>query len=899
MQIDAARIAKELYGIDATATRLNGEFDDNFYLRGASEYILKVMRPGCDRAFVEMQVAAMEHLSESRVAGGIRESQGRIVWMLRWIPGKLLADIRYHSPQLLRNFGRLMACKDSQLATFDHLRAHKELKWDLKRASWIREHLHLTPDPALIERVLAMTPDLDSLRHSVIHGDANDHNVVVNGDEVALIDFGDLHYTATVCELAIASAYVALNKTDPLIAIRHLVEGYGEVEIDALFPLILLRLAVSVVNSAHRKTLYPNDPYVTVSENAAWEALRTLEKIHPRLARYTFRPPEEWTPPKSVAPIMEGFDSAVVLDMSVGNATEMASPDFLAIGRYNEARLFYTEPMFEGRTIHLGLDLFAPPGTPVFAPLDGTVYAVANNQKRLDYGPVMILEHEGFFTLYGHLSDTLAVGTRVKAGQEIARIADRPGNGDWPPHLHFQIIRDLLDLGCDFPGVAAPEMREVFTAISPDPNLMLGLAIPEMRTKEETLARRREHLGGNLSISYDEPLKIVRGWKQFLYDDAGRAFLDVYNNVPLVGHSHPRVVEAVQKQIAVLNTNTRYLHDNIVTYAERLTAKLPAPLKICYFLNSASEANELALRLARAHTGREDMIVLDAAYHGNTTTLIDISPYKFNGPGGSGKKPWVHIAPIPDDYRGPYKRDDPQAGRKYARDVEEILDRVKPAAYIAESLPSVGGQIVFPPGYLSEVYRAVRKAGGVCIADEVQVGFGRLGSCFFGFEMQSVTPDIVVLGKPIGNGFPLAAVITTREIADSFDNGMEFFSTFGGNPVACAAGLAVLDVLEEEGLQENARVVGSYWLDALRSIEHEMIGDVRGAGLFLGIELVRDCATLEPASVEASRVVNRLRERGILAGTDGPYHNVIKLRPPLCFTKGDADRFVGVLEEVI
>ncbi len=907
MQIDASRIAKELYRVDATATRLNGEFDDNFHLKGSSEYILKVMREGCDRAFVEMQCAALEHLGESRIAGGIREHDGRIVWMLDWIPGKLLADTKYHSPRLLRNYGHLLACTDAKLATFDHLSTRSELKWDLKRAFWIRDYVHLTPDPALIERVLAMAPDLTSLRHSVIHGDANDHNVVVNGDDVALIDFGDMHYTATVCELAIASAYVALNKKDPLTAISHLVAGYQSLEpaeIEALFPLILLRLAVSVVNSAHRKTLYPNDPYITISEKAAWEALRTLSKIHPRLAHYVFRhacglkPLEDWTPPKAAAPIMDHLDSAVVLDLSVGNATEMASPDFVAIGRYNEARLFYTEPMFEGRTIHLGLDIFAPPGTPIFAPLDGTVYAIATNVKRLDYGPVMILRHETFFTLYGHLAETpLPVGTNVKAGEEIARVGARPGNGDWPPHLHFQIIRDLLDLDCDFPGVAAAGQREVFTAISPDPNLILQLPIPAARTKEETLAGRREHLGGNLSISYDEPLEIVRGWKQFLYDDTGRAFLDVYNNVPLVGHSHPRVVEAVQKQIAVLNTNTRYLHDNIVLYAERLTAKLP--LKVCYFLNSASEANELALRLARAHTGREDIIVLDAAYHGNTTTLIDISPYKFNGPGGKGKKPWVHVAPLPNDYRGLYKRDDPQAGSKYAWHVSEILDHDRPAAFIAESLPSVGGQIVFPPGYLKDVYKSVREAGGVCIADEVQVGFGRLGKCFFGFEMQGVMPDIVVLGKPIGNGFPLAAVITSAEIAASFDNGMEFFSTFGGNPVACAAGLAVLDVLEEEGLQENALSVGDYWLRGLRSIQHELIGDVRGSGLFLGVELVRDRVTLEPASSEAARVVNRLRERGILAGTDGPHHNVIKLRPPLCFARQDADRFVGILEEVI
>lgn len=895
--MNAARIAQELYGIDARATRLNGEFDDNFHLLGQKEYILKIMREGCDRAFVEMQIAALEHLGEARVAGGIREYQGRIVWMLHWLPGQLLADTKYHSKKLLTNYGRLLSSIDRRLTNFDHVCAHRELKWDLKRAAWIREHAHLTENPSLIERILEMAPDLSGFRHSVIHGDGNDHNVLVNGDDVAIIDFGDLHYSATVCELAIGCAYIALNKKDPLIAMADVVAGYRDLEdceIAALFPLILLRLAVSVVNSAH---LNSDVPYSTISERPAWEALRKLEKIHPRLAYYVFRhacglkPLPDWAAPKA-GPVMHGFDSAEVLDMTT--ATEMPSPAGPAIGRYNEARVFYSEPMFEGRTIHLGVDLFASPGTPVFAPFDGVVYAVANNTKRRDYGPVMIVKHETFFTLYGHLADIrLALGTRVKAGDEIARIGDRAGNGDWPPHLHYQIIRDLLDMGCDFPGVANPDMREVFTALSPDP----APWIPKARTKEETLAARRAHLGGNLSISYDEPLKIIRGWKQFLYDDTGRAFLDVYNNVPLVGHSHPRVVEAVQKQIAVLNTNTRYLHDNIVRYAEKLTGKLP--LQVCYFLNSASEANELALRLARAHTGREGVIVLEAAYHGNTTTLIDISPYKFDGPGGKGRKPWVHVAPIPDDYRGLYKRDDRQAGVKYARHVAEIAERVRPAAFIAESLPSVGGQIVLPPGYLRDVYKSVRAAGGVCVADEVQVGFGRLGSCFFGYELQDVVPDIVVLGKPIGNGFPLAAVITTPEIAASFDNGMEFFSTFGGNPVACAAGLAVLEVLEEEGLQENARVVGEYWLKALRELNCELIGDVRGLGLFLGVELVRDRATLEPASAEASRVVNLLRERGILAGTDGPHHNVIKLRPPLCFRKEDADRFVAIFDEVL
>jgi 4-aminobutyrate aminotransferase-like enzyme len=468
----------------------------------------------------------------------------------------------------------------------------------------------------------------------------------------------------------------------------------------------------------------------------------------------------------------------------------------------------------------------------------------------------------------------------------------------------------MLDCGPDFPGVTSASQRSVWTSLSPDPNLILGIPSERFPTREpgvaDTLSTRRTLLGKNLSVSYEKPLKIVRGWMQYLYDDTGRAYLDVYNNVPLVGHSHPRVVQAIQEQIALLNTNTRYLHDNVNRYAERLTSLLPEPLHVCYFVNSGSEANELALRLARAHTGREDVIVLEHAYHGHTSTLIDISPYKFNGPGGRGRKPWVHVAPIPDDYRGPYLRDDPQAGSKYAQRVAEILEKIRSesrsvAAYIAETLPSVAGQIVFPPGYLAETYKHIRAAGGVCIADEVQVGFGRLGTHFWGFETQGVVPDIVVLGKPIGNGFPLAAVFTTPEIAASFDNGMEFFSTFGGNPVACAAGLAVLDVLRDEHLQETVLQIGNYLIARLKSLqqEHALIGDVRGSGLFLGLDLVVNRDMREPAPNQASYIVNRLRERGILTGTDGPHHNVLKLRPPLIFSQADADLFVATLDSVL
>ena len=418
----------------------------------------------------------------------------------------------------------------------------------------------------------------------------------------------------------------------------------------------------------------------------------------------------------------------------------------------------------------------------------------------------------------------------------------------------------------------------------------------------DLLARRRRYIGPSLSIAYREPLKVVRGRAQFLIDDRGRAFLDLVNNVCHVGHCHPRVVEAASRQMAVLNTNTRYLHDNLVEYAERLSATLPAGLDVCFFVNSGTEANELALRLAMAHTGRRDLLVVDGAYHGHTAGLIAASPYKFMGRGGSGApEPWVHVVPMPDGYRGKHRGYDRAAGVAYGDEVGQVIEKAGApiAAFLTESLQSCGGQIVPPPGYLETAFRHVRAAGGVCIADEVQTGFGRVGTDFWAFETQSVVPDLVVTGKPIGNGHPMGAVVTTRAIAESFANGMEFFSTFGGNPVSCAVGLAVLDVIRDEGLQAHALEVGTRFLDGLRGLmsRHEIIGEVRGTGLFIGVELVRDRRTLEPATSEADDLINRLQRRGILLSTDGPHHNVLKIKPPMVVTAGDVDMVVRVLDD--
>jgi 4-aminobutyrate aminotransferase-like enzyme/Ser/Thr protein kinase RdoA (MazF antagonist) len=994
---EAEEIASRLYGLHAIAVKLPGEYDDNFHLKttAGDEFVLKIMHPSRSDGFLNLQCAALQwierknsHLAVPRVittktgepfCAVPLDGSRRFVWLLTFIPGKVLAEVRPHSSPLLEAIGVFLGELDRALLDFKHPGAKRELKWDLACASWIREYLEYVPvgrKRDLVEHFLGIYESqvlaaLPRLRTSVIYGDANDYNVIVRKiwptPEVSVIDFGDMHEGLTVAEPAIAAAYAILGKKDDVLAAAiDVVRGYHhanplqEEEIALLFPLITARLAVSVVNSAYRKRSKSDDPYVTVSEAPAWDALESLSAIHPRLAEYRFREACRLEPVAKSRRIREFLQSrsrtaaslleahvheapSIAFDLSIGSTFLGADPksagtpalsetiraeiknagaDF-GIGRYDEARGIYNAPQFakdpnptsERRTIHLGIDLFVSPGTALYAPLAGEVHLVANNCAPLDYGPLIILKHrtdagDEFFTLYGHLTTNsvqqLQPGEQIQQGAAFAQVGDVDENGGWPPHVHFQIIVDLLDLGADFPGVAFPSQREVFKSLSPDPNLLLRIPADRFPTKEcpreQSLNLRKALIGPSERLSYRNPLKIVRGWMQYLYDETGRAYLDVYNNVPLVGHSHPRVVRAVQEQIALLNTNTRYLHDNILRYAEQLTKLLPEPLRVCYFLNSGSEANELALRIARTHTGHEDIIVLEHAYHGHTTALTGCSPYKFNGPGGGGKPAWVRVAPLADDYRGPYRRDDPDAGKKYAQLLRELLDqRDGVAAFLAESLPSVAGQIVFPPGYLAEVYKHVRAAGGLCIADEVQTGFARLGDHFWGFEAQAVVPDIVVLGKPIGNGFPLAAVITTEEIARSFDNGMEFFSTFGGNPVACAAGLAVLDVLEDEHLQENARKVGGYFIEELRQLQEKyaVVGDVRGMGLFLGIDLVTNRETREPATHQADYIANRLRENGILTGTDGPHHNVLKLRPPLIFSEADADWFTSILDVIL
>lgn len=759
---EVKQLVNKFYGLQVSVKPMDSYIDQNFLLteKKGKRFVFKIAHDNEDNESLDAQNKAMRHITANNKTTGcpdvypnleneyitsIKSPTGttHLVRLLSFLTGTFLANSDSHSPELLKDFGRFLGSMDNTLKNFQHPALYRYLKWDLKNTTDMEIHAEDIEDLRvrnLVKYFLQQfktfaIPAFPKLRTSVIHNDANDHNVLVGDDGKrisGIIDFGDVMFTHTVFELAIAIAYAIHGKDDPIKTAVQMVTGYNEVypltepEPDVLFHLIAARLCASLLGSAGQLKRDPGNEYLKISVEPARKALEKLITVNPRQAADSFR---------------------------------------------------------------------------------------------------------------------RACGMPVKTH---------------------------------------------------------GLCI------DEILKIRDQHLGKSLSVSYKKPLKIERGALQYLYDFNGRAYLDTVNNVCHVGHCHPRVVKAAQEQIALLNTNTRYLHDNIVEYAQRLVATLPDPLSVCFFVCTGSEANELAIRMARTFTKNKDFVVLDHAYHGNTNAVIEISPYKFDGPGGPGCPPHIHKTLLPDLYRGPYKSGDPDAGRKYAEDVHRVLKEIetsgkKPAAFMHESVPSVAGQIVLPDNYLKPAYQYAREAGAVCIADEVQVGFGRVGTHMWGFETQGVTPDIVTMGKPIGNGHPLAAVVTTPEIADSFNNGMEYFNTFGGNPVSCAVGLAVLDVIRDERLQENALMVGEHFKAGLKPLmdKYPLIGDVRGIGLFIGIELVLDRETLEPAEDQAHAIAEGMKEEGILISVDGPLYNVLKIKPPLVFTRANADRYVRTLDKVL
>lgn len=757
---------EELYGIKVSVKPLVSDIGQNFHIteQSGNEYIFKIANPAESKDMLEAQNQAMNHVKSTcpniscpevvQAASGeqivnITDSDGKTysARMLQYIPGKFLANVQPHTDKLMYDFGSVLGLMDKALANFYHPASYRYWHWDLKNAIDLNEYTELIADRKtrrlvecfLLQYETGVLTKLRGLRESVIHNDANDHNILVsqlrNNDYqiTGIIDFGDMVYSYTICELAIACAYVMINKDNPLEAVLPVIKGYHSQnplhagELDVLFYLICTRLLSTITIAAYQKRIQRNNDYLSISEQPAAEVLNKLIAINPIKATQLFK------------------ESCNI-----------------------------TSVQFKGKN------------------------------------------------------------------------------------------------------------------------------------SDEILEKRNILVGKSLRTSFIKPIHIIRAAMQYLFDSTGKTYLDCVNNVSHVGHCHPRVVRAAHKQMALLNTNTRYLYDAFTQYAERLTDLFPDPLNVCFFVNSGSEANELAIRLSEAYTNSSEFLVIDHAYHGNTSSVVNLSPYKFDGPGGKGARPNIHKIAMPDLFRGPYKSEDKAAGKKYAKFLRTELEKLSenkltPAGFFCEPLLGCGGQIVLPENYLKEAFNLVRKAGGLCIADEVQVGFGRMGSVYWGFETQDVIPDVVTLGKPMGNGHPIGAVVTTKEIADAFDNGMEYFNTFGGNPVSCMVGLAVLDIIEDEKLQENALKVGRYFKNGLEQLKskYEIIGDVRGYGLFLGIELVTDRTSLAPAANQATYIVERMKDMGIQLSIDGPLYNVLKIKPPMVFSEENADFVIRSLDNIL
>lgn len=988
-------ILKDLWGITANLTQLDGEYDLNFAAEGAQNYVLKVMRAGCEADFIDLQCKAFDHIHRKApgvpvpaiiraTSGALYESASdeagdmRILWLMEKISGKTYANWRPHSANLLHDVGEKVGAMDKALSDFTHPSLQRSFKWNLTESLWIAQELHALKAPqkrAVVETIVAEFQDiksaLDEFPNVAIHNDVNDYNVLVDGTlgHVAcisgLIDLGDICASPRICDLAITCAYMVLGHPSPETALCAVVAGYHAAnplkvaEIDLIWPLLRMRLAVSVVNSTLMSIEKPDDPYVVISQRPAWDFLLD-NKVNEGLIGARLRAACGF-PVTSAAPAVMSwiasqqgsFAPVLGVDLSLapmgslsietslipqnpfeiteqeaaGIGMETAPEDNIWLGYYGEPRLIYTDAAFRNdawqasdrRTVHLGIDGFAPAGTSVHAPLTGTVAFTDNRRGYLDYGGLVILRHQTpdkntFYTLYGHLAPAsitgLKIGQDIKKGTAFAQLGDSSENVGWNPHIHFQLALDTGGMGHNWPGVANPDEIDFWCEYCPNPASLMNLS-PKKTTyqppnKADVLQGRIDKFGKNLKLTYAEPVMFLRGWKHHLFDEWGRPYLDSYNNVPHVGHAHPRIQVVAADQLHRMNANTRYLHPAQNDFADKVLSKMPNPLSVCFFVNSGTEANELALRLARAHTGGKDMVTPDHGYHGNTTGAISISAYKFNAKGGIGQPDWVQLVDVADDYRGQFRRDDQKCAEKYAALVGDAIEAINArgatlAGFIAETFPSVGGQIIPPTGYLAAVYKLIRAAGGVCIADEVQTGLGRLGDYYFGFEQQQVVPDIVVLGKPIGNGHPLGVLITTREIADSFAEGPEYFSTFGGSTLSCRMGKEVLDIVDDEGLMENARLMGGTLLDGLRRLQDEfdIVGDVRGFGLFIGLDLVESKSSRKPATLIADYVKNRMRENRILMGLEGPFDNILKIRPPLTIDQNGVDMILIKLKEVL
>ncbi len=959
---EAARLAEHYFDVTGEVRELGSTQEANFRVRSDTvDVVLKVANPAFSPAELDLQNQVMLRLARAALPFATPVPQpardGSLVVaaraggapthlrLLSFVPGRVLTDAAVLADPVLRAVGQLAARVGAVLADFNHSAADRVLQWDPRRAAEVVHALApAVTDDEQRARVVGLVdgawarlgPLVADLRQQVVHADLADYNIVTErGPDgrpalTGVIDFGDVMRSWLVADLATAVTSMLWRPgRSPLLDVVQAARGYHattplrEQEVAALWPLVVCRAAVLAVSVEHQLAEDPTNETAARERDADWVLLDRVAQVPFDLAEQALRQAldlapttaarraADWATQSSATVMVPGLERAPVLDLSITSpdlvdGRWLAARDEVArlageaptVLRHGEARLtdVLLDTHDEPASVSLGTQVLLTPGTPVRAADPATVRAVTADSMLLD-------DASGMQVLIGGIvpASPLAAGSSVAAGDPLGEVG--PGDQSLPPHLHVQAI--AADLGA--PRRTVPSLAAAWLSLCPDPARLLGrpsTAAPQA-SAAQVAARRDSVLAQVQQHYFRHPPRIERGWQHHLVDTAGRAYVDVVNNVTVLGHSHPAVADAAARQYRLLNTNSRFLYDGMVRLAERITDLLPDPLDTVLFVNSGSEAVDLALRLARTATGRRDVICLRGGYHGWTTATDEISTSLQDNPQArETRPPWVHLAAMPNLYRGEFRG--PDAADRYADDVRaRLADLARagtaPAAFVAEPLSGNAGGVEIPPGYLAQVYDAVRGAGGLCIADEVQVGYGRLGTAFWGFEEHGVVPDIVTMAKAAGNGHPFGFVVTRREIADAFASQGSFFSSVGGSPVSCAVGLAVLDAIEAEGLQANAAAVGAHLTERLRALtaEHPMVGTVHGHGLYQGVELVRDPQSREPATDEAGALCERLLDLGVVCQPTGDHSNVLKVKPPLCITQASADLFVDALDAAL
>jgi 4-aminobutyrate aminotransferase-like enzyme/Ser/Thr protein kinase RdoA (MazF antagonist) len=944
--VDAGTILAEKYGLTGRLTELGSQQDRNFRIEsGEGTFVLKINRAAYGTIELDAQNAAMKHLRARgvRVPGVGLSLDGQEIMpltlrggdynirLLEFLDGEPLTRRKFLPVRTREAMGRLVAHVARALADFRHDGLDRAVQWDLRRVVPVTEHmLRQVADAGERERIRAVLlaadrlvrPHAGALRIQAVHHDITDDNTVAKPDADGVmipdgvIDFGDLVYGWLVAELAVCCAAM-LHHADgdpvfilPTIAAFHAVHPLEEAEIDALWPLIVQRACLLVASGEQQLAVDPDNDYVLKNLEHEREIFRVATSVPPAVMRVAIRqalgltslPTEQhYTPLLPTIPVdtvtcvaldpqsdhwdsfawtLPGIDQTILRSAAIGTG--------YAATRFGEFRLSQTQICSASApaTHALFVDLCLPAGTRLAAPFDGELALLGEGRYRLA-GDDVALFLEGIETT---LSGAIA------AGREIGLV---DGGG---------LVRLWLTTDPDVEPVlfCPPQHVAAYRTIFLDPSPLLGFpcAAPAPRSAE-LLAARQAHFARPQKNYYTAPPQIERGRGEHMYDVTGRSYLDMVNNVTMAGHGHPRLVDAVRRQWARLNTNSRFHYAGVAEFSERLAGLAPEGLDTVFLVNSGSEAVDLALRLAWAHSGSRNIISLLEAYHGWTVASDAVSTSIADNPRALETRPdWVHPVMAPNTYRGPFRGDD--TTEYYVASVVQALARIEEkgervAGFIAESVYGNAGGIPLPKGYLAEVYRRVREAGGVCIADEVQVGYGRLGHHFWGFEEQGVTPDIITVAKGMGNGHPLGAVITSRAIADSLEREGYFFSSAGGSPVSCAVGMTVLDIIEDEKLIDNAREIGDHLKARLEALGQRfpIVGAVHGMGLYLGLELVRDRATLEPATAETMAICDRLLDLGVIMQPTGDHLNVFKIKPPLCLTRESADFFADMVAKVL